>query len=278
VITVAGAAAAPVTRLRLEGNLEPEAFSRDRSRLFVLEYLPPLEPDRYRVRVYDLRQGTLSPLNTRDKKPVPPDAEETMRGQGRQAVLSPDHRRLYTLYTHQPDHLHTRDLLAARPSAGGRDVHAFVHCLDLDEGWAYCLDLPEPFGLGPAAGHTLALSPYGGQMFVYDATSGALATAGTESLQVTATGTVERFGGAEAHSAAGTALLYLAAGPAVQVVGAADLSARTWALPGPALGVALRGGDLYAGVAGRVLRLDAHTGVELGGFALPGLRRIRHAR
>ena len=44
-------------RLELPGNLEPEAFDATGSALFVLDYLPPTAPDRYRVRVVDLASG-----------------------------------------------------------------------------------------------------------------------------------------------------------------------------------------------------------------------------
>jgi YVTN family beta-propeller protein len=64
-------------------------------------------------------------------------------------------------------------------------VHAFVHVLNLAIGWAYCLDLPDPFGHGPAAGHAMALRPDGRQLLVADITGGRLAVADTETLTVT---------------------------------------------------------------------------------------------
>ena len=112
----------------------------------------------------DLASGKVGPLLTRAKAPVPAGAEEEMHGEGRQAVLSPDREVLYTLYTHQPGHRHTRDLIAGRRG----NVHAFVHVLHLNERWAYCLDLPGPFGTGPASGHAVAVSADGGQLAVVD--------------------------------------------------------------------------------------------------------------
>ena len=103
----------------------------------------------------------MQPLLLRDKTLVPPGAEEEMRGEGRQAVLSPDRTRLYTLYLHQADHQHTRDLLPGRHAPDGTTVHAFVHVLSLTEGWAYCLDLPAPFGEPAAGTHALTVSPDG---------------------------------------------------------------------------------------------------------------------
>jgi len=107
--------------LVLPGCVEPEAFSSAGDRLFVLDYLPPEAPERYRVRVVDLTTGGYGALTTRDKQVIPPGAEEEMRGEGRQAVYVPNQRFLFTLYTHQPDHLHTRDLLGARSDAPAKD-------------------------------------------------------------------------------------------------------------------------------------------------------------
>ena len=100
------------SRVELPGNLEPEAFDITGQVLFVLDYLPPVAPDRYRVRVVDLHPRQLQPLFTRLKSVVPPGAEEEMRGEGRQAVYGTRKaRQLFTLYTHQPEHEHTRDLI-----------------------------------------------------------------------------------------------------------------------------------------------------------------------
>jgi hypothetical protein len=260
--------------ITLPGNIQPEAFSVDDNAMFVLEYLPPLAPDRYRVRMYDLRNNTVNPLNARDKSAVPPGKEETMRGEGRQAVLAPDRQRLYTLYTHQPDHLHTRDLIAGRKSNG--QVHAFVHVLDLTGWWAYCLDLPLPFGVGPAQGHTIALAD--GTLFVYDATSGKLLQADTERLTVTKTVQIAGQAGQIASSARGDGRLYLAAGLSVQAVDTATLKTSRWPLPEPVRGVAVDGADLYVGQPGKILRLDAATGAERGRFTVPGIKQVRHAQ
>ncbi|MFI6505422.1 YncE family protein [Nonomuraea typhae] len=263
-----------VRDLWLDGNVEPEAFSGDDKIMYVLEYLPPGEPERYRVRMLALPDGRPEPLNTRDKKPIPAGKEEEMRGQGRQAVLDTGAGVLYTLYTHQPGHLHTRDLIAGADSAP--DVHAFVHVLQLDQRWAYCLDLPQPFGAGPPQGHTLALSPGGGALFVYDAGSGTIARADTTDLTVSRTAA-----GAE-HTGEAAALvhrnrLYLAAGASVQVADAATLAPlATWPLPGPARGLAVLNGQLLAGAGEQIVRLDL-GGTVLGAVPLPGLLSVRHA-
>jgi hypothetical protein len=261
------------TERDLAGVIEPDAFTSDGSGLFVLEWLPAAAPDHYRVRLLDPATGEVQPLNTRDKTPVPPGAEEEMRGDGRQAVLSADRTKLFTLYTHQPGHRHTRDLLSGRP--GG--AHAFVHVLHLIERWAYCLDLPHPFGAGPAAGHALAAD--GRTLFVADLNSGKLAYANPESLSIERVVDVPPVAG----SAAALALtpdgrILIGAGGVTVLDRASGRQTARWGLPGPVRGLALSrdGGRLYAGGTGRVTWLDAATGVRSGEVGVPGLTVLRH--
>ncbi len=261
----------------LSGVVEPDAFTRDATGLFVLEWLPPEAPEHYRVRRLDLSTGKLRPLSTRAKSPVPAGAEEEMRGDGRQAVLSPDRQVLYTLYTHQPGHRHTRDLLAGRP--GG--VHAFVHVLHLAEGWSYCLDLPERFGAGPAEGHAIAVSADGGRLAVADVTSGSVAYAGTAAL------TVERVAGVPAGSGAASLAfapdsrrLLLGAGGTVTVLRPDTTVEARWPVPAAVrgLGVSADGTRVYAGGAGEVVWLDGATGALRGRTPVAGLTALRHVR
>ncbi|GAA2208266.1 hypothetical protein GCM10009850_037240 [Nonomuraea monospora] len=268
--------------LRLDGNIEPEAFSSDGAVMYVLDRLPPAAPDRYRVRAFDLTRERMGPLQTRDKRQVPAGQEEEMRGQGRQAVLDPAQNVLYTLYTHQDTHLHTRDLAAGQDLSPG--VHAFVHVLHLDQRWAYCLDLPAPFGLGPAPGHTLALGE--AVLYVFDAASGRVVRASAQVLTIgrsallgrSASGAAEGSAAQEAFSVAGGGRLYLAEGRRVLVADGATLVPQaTWELPGAARGLAYLEGEVLAGAGEQVLRLDGATGARLGAFTLPGLRALRHA-
>lgn len=268
-------------RVELPGNYEPEAFSADDQRMYVLEYLPPLAPDRYRVRAYDLATGTVGPLSIRDKGLVPAGAEEEMRGAGRQAVLAPDRSRLYTLYLHQLDHLHTRDLLAADHNAGKPAVHAFVHVLSLTEGWAFCLDLPAPFGQGPADAHTLAVAPDGRRLYVANRTSGTVVAADTERLAIVAQARTAAIPGgmAAAQLSPDGRLLYLAGGTSVVVLDSAGLGTeRTLTVDAPALGlgVSADGGALHVGHRGRLTSYDARTGRRTGQLDVPWLVSVRH--
>ncbi|HEY3063530.1 MAG TPA: hypothetical protein VGL99_31545 [Chloroflexota bacterium] len=267
--------------LDLDGNFEPEAFSSDDRSLFVLEYLPPLAPDRYRVRQVELTSGAVVPLVDRFKR-VPIPNEETMRGQGRQQVAAPDASRLYTLYTHQPDHLHGRDLAAGLGTARG-DVHAFVHVLSLNEGWAYCVDLPLPFGVGPASAQALAISPDGARVTVVDRTSGALAAISTNTLDVTLNvpGTPDAWadrGLASAHYSPDGSTLYVAGGSELLALDGASLAVRSrWPVAASMNGLAVSpdGQRLYLGLEGRVSVLDATTGRELRSIAVPELRALK---
>jgi hypothetical protein len=265
-------------RVDLPGNLEPEAFELSGQVLFVLDYLPPTAPDRYRVRALDLRERVLQPLLTRTKSVVPPGAEEEMRGEGRQAVYDPVRQQLFTLYTHQPDHLHTRDLLAgARDSAP--HVHAFVHTLHLIERWAYCIDLPEPFGERAAAGHAIALSASGNRLCVVDATTATVATIDPSALTVVSSKPLP----APLESGAASALLTEDGGTLIAGAGTKVLvhpfagDPTRWSTQTPVRGLVLGGqGKLYAGQDGAVTTHELTNGQVLARTAVPGLVAIRH--
>ncbi|HYN93347.1 MAG TPA: hypothetical protein VES42_05830, partial [Pilimelia sp.] len=269
------------TRIDLPGNLEPEAFSADGLRLFVLDYLPPTAPDRYRVRMLDLAQRSLLPLLTRAKSIVPAGAEEEMRGQGRQAVYDPRRQILFTLYTHQPGHQHTRDLVpGARP--GAPHVHAFVHALSLRDQWAYCIDLPAPFGAGPPGRHAIALSGDRRRLAVVEAGSGLVAAIDPDGLKVAS---VDRFAPAAVagHDAAARYLpdnaLLVGAGREVVQVGPAGGVVRRWPARSPVRGLALHpdGARVYVGQYDAVVCHDVATGRELSRLPTPGLLGVQAA-
>jgi hypothetical protein len=267
-------------RLDLPGYLEPEAFDASGTFLFVLDYLPPARPDRYRVRQIDLRAKAVQPMLTRLKVAVPAGAEEEMRGEGRQAVYDPLRRQLFTLYTHQPDHLHTRELVA-----GARDdaphVHAFVHTLHLTERWAYCVDLPEPFGSRAAAGHAIALSADGSRLTVVDTTTGAYAEIDPAALTVTRTGNLpaplDGGGTAAAVLTADGRRLVVGAGRKVLVVPSSDKPVR-WSAGSEVRGLALVGDSrVYVGQDDEVTAHNAQTGEVVSRTSVPGLVALRHA-
>lgn len=272
-------------RVDLPGNLEPEAFSAEGDRLFVLDYLPPAKPDRYRVRALNLRSLQVEPLSTREKVPVPPGSEETMQGEGRQAVYDPNRGILFTLYTHQPDHVHSRDLTNGGARPGAPHVHAFVHTLNLSLGWAYCIDLPAPFGEKPAAGHAIALGPQSSWLYVVDAGSGSVARIDPDQLTVEK---VTKFadqglpGEASAAITTGNRLVVGAGSRVVTMpVGASAASGekRELATGGPVRGLALSGdGRIYIGAENAVAAYDLGAGREVHRIPVPGLVAVRHLR
>lgn len=146
---------------RLDGNFEPEAFTTSGRALFVVEYLPAMQPDRYRVRKLDLDTGEVGAVFSVDGH-----LQESMRGTARVAAMSADGSRLYTLYT--------------------TEQSAFVHVLDLDEEWAHCVDLPAPIGSSPEGALAVAADPNGGRVLVVDAGAG-VAELDTRQLAITHT-------------------------------------------------------------------------------------------
>ncbi|MEE6258523.1 YncE family protein [Plantactinospora sonchi] len=267
-------------RLELPGNLEPEAFDLSGEVLFVLDYLPPTAPDRYRVRVVDLASGELQALVTRTKSAIPPGAEEEMRGEGRQAVHDQQRQRLFTLYTHQPEHVHTRDRIGgARPDAP--HVHAFVHTLTLAERWAFCVDLPAPFGERAAAGHAIVLSPDSSVLYVVDTGSGTLAAIDPEQLLVSRTVRFEP----PAGSATGAAAFAAFAGAKTLLVGAGrevvrvvdEGTAGRWSTPAEVRGLAgsADGTRAYVGQPDALLVVDPSSGAVRQRIDVPGLTAVR---
>lgn len=269
-------------RLDLPGNIEPEAFSPDGAVLYVLDYLPPTRPDRYRVRAIELATGQFRPLLTRLKTPVPAGAEEEMRGDGRQAVYDAARRTLFTLYTHQPDHEHTRDLLAGGARADAPQVHAFVHTLQLDTGMAYCIDLPAPFGQAAPTAHAIVTQPDGTRLYVVDVGSGSLAHIDPDELTVAG---VSRFSGADTAGEAFAVTtmdgqLVVAAGTRIRSLSVGHRSTvpeREWTLSASARGLALGDhGRLYVGQPDGVLACDLATGRELARTRVAELVALRH--
>ena len=108
----------------LDGHLDPEALSPDRTQVYAARALEV----GYHVHVIDLPSGTQRPTAGRAiAKP------ELMEGSVVQAVLNPDQTQLATLY---------RD--SAKPDHTG-----FVHLLQLATGLTVCIDLHAPFGTAP---------------------------------------------------------------------------------------------------------------------------------
>jgi hypothetical protein len=133
-----------VNRLSFRGDVEPEAFSTDGQRLFVLTYVG----DHYRVQTIEVATGVQTDVLSREKTPG-----EDMDGSAVQAMLSADRTLLSTLYR----------------NPGDAEEPAFVHVLDLTNGWSHCADLTAPFGTGTTGSDLLTTSANGRLVVTNDA-------------------------------------------------------------------------------------------------------------
>ena len=130
----------PPIEITLNGNFEVDAVNAIGVKLYVIEHLPAVNPDRYQVRVVDLRTGVLQDWVLADKR----DPEEIMEGAPLTRAASPNGEWLLTLYVR------------------GRENEAFIHALNLREGYAFCIDLPSGSGDREALKHyTLTLTADG---------------------------------------------------------------------------------------------------------------------
>lgn len=239
----------------LPGNYEPEAFSLDGTSLVVLEYTPPSAPEQYQVRRLDLTTGAISDIYGPDD-----EAQRAMSGTARTSAVAPDGRRLYTYY--------------AVESLGT----AFVHVQSLDEDWAFCLDLPQPFGLATDAPVALGVSADGATLWAADLATGVVARADTEALAVSEVQRIDPAGD-EAVTAmtVDDTRVYVAAGSQVQVLDASSLDIVDTFEFGTSAETVNAGPDgrrLYVGLASGLAVIDREDGTELGHFAMAGVRSI----
>jgi hypothetical protein len=245
--------------IQLVGNYEPEAFSTDGQSLFVVEYLPPMNPTRYRVRRLDLKTEQVVGVFTVDA-----ELQESMEGTARVQAASPDGRRLYTLYTVEDGH-------------GAR--HAFVHVLSLDELWAHCVDLPPSFGTAPEQAIGISVAPDGKHLYAADTSTGTVAEIDTTSLAVTRTAPspIELSRGGVAHAAVGgDGTFYVAKGRQLNALDPSTLSTKdTWEMESRITGIqpASQGTRVYVGLKDQIVILDPTTGDRLG-MLDPGDERI----
>ena len=245
--------------LSVPGNVEPEAFSLDGGSLFVIDFVPPLAPERYRVARLDLTAGTVGDVRSNEE-----ELQEPMRGTARSQVMAPDGRRLYTLYT--------RDATATDPA------EAFVHVLDLDKKLATCVDLPAEFATTPLG--ALAVTPSGTHLYVAAPAVGALAELDTTTLTVTRTVTVAADPTATTARATATgSTLYLAVGDRITRVKLADLSVGDgWTAPDIVTGIepSTDGTTLHVSLPDQVLALDPRTLRERRTLDVPSTEPIDH--
>ena len=265
-------------RFRLRGNYEPEAFSIDARSLYLISYVPPTDPAAYRVEALDLAKGGVSDVFGRFK--VPP---ETMSGTRLTQVAAPDDGRLYTLYTNQPA-AYAAGAQADAPGAAMENDVAFVHTLSLGDGWAFCADLPDPFGVGDLDAKAIAVSPDGRFVYVVDTERGLVATMSAKRLEASEARPVDlglAGGGPTSAEIGPDGALYVGRGTGVVAVDPRSLAVeRRWSVGGPVTGLAFSpdGARLYAAEGGRIELLDAASGTSLGTTSAPGAVGILSVR
>jgi hypothetical protein len=193
-------------------------------------------------------------------------------------VPAPSGTRLYTLYASQPPALATG--YNSWQAASGREV-AFVHTLNLQNGWAVCVGLPKQLWGGKAAHEALAVSPNGANLYVVDVARGVIAVMDTSGLKVSRTSMIDLGSLARAtgrvHAVVGAdgAELYVARGSTIVTIDTATLhssSSLSATEPVVGLGFGPRGTPLYLALAGAIEALNPSTGQQLGMISAPGLR------
>jgi hypothetical protein len=109
---------APIRLVKLRGDFSFDAISPQGRWMYLIQYLSPNDPTRYRVRAYDIREGRMLSRPVLD----PSAPGDKMRGAPLSRTTSADGRWAYTLYD----------------GAGGTP---FIHALDTAGRTARCIDL-----------------------------------------------------------------------------------------------------------------------------------------
>jgi hypothetical protein len=178
----------------LRGDFSFDAISPDGSTMFLIQYVSPTDPTRYRVRAYSLRSWRLLPRPVVD----PRERDEAMRGLPQTRATSADGRWAYTLYD----------------GAGGTP---FLHALDTMRRQARCIDLPLLAGRQDLG--QLRLRPTGAGLAVTDAARTTVALVDTQTW---------RAGPPAVHHGTGHWLLARIAALSA-ILAATALSAIAWA-------------------------------------------------
>lgn len=263
-------------RYRLKGNFEPEAFSVDDTRLFLIQYLPAEAPSAYRVTFLRLLNGKVDPVFGRFKTPP-----ARMPGIRLEQLYDPTSEQLYTLYTNRSADYY--DDAWQDDSYGAREV-SFVHVLNLRDGWAYCAGLPRTLWGQPATAQAMAPSPDGRLLYIVDSMRGIVAVMDTRTLEIIRTKRIdlrplERSRTSAILSADGNILYVGLGGSSVSRIDVATLDVlEDWPLPGDVTGLALSedGARLYAAIGDSVAIVDTATGDASATLSFGQVESILH--
>jgi DNA-binding beta-propeller fold protein YncE len=247
----------------LDGNFEPEAFSTDDQRLFMIQHLPAETPTVYRVTVLDLVRGRVKPVFGPFESPP-----ERMPGTRLQQVFAPDGDKLYTLYTS------SRPGYAPHGAPVPSDASvSFVHVLSLSNGWAHCVGLPRELWNQPASAQAIAASSDGTRLYIVDSVRGMVSVMDTETLEMLRSETID-FGHpvvaeTSAKLSADDRTLFVGTGGGRSVLYAIDTTTfdvtHRWPVSGDlsGLGLSVDGLRLYLALGDHLAVLDPTTGTEL---------------
>jgi hypothetical protein len=106
----------PFKTIHVNGDFVFDALSNDGNSLYLIQKM--IEPNHYRVRLYDVAASYLMPQAIADKR----DPNEPMNGIRGDSAADPSGNHVYTVYIRQ----------------GG----PFIHALPLGQPFAWCVDLP----------------------------------------------------------------------------------------------------------------------------------------
>jgi len=150
--------------ITLDGNYEIDAISGDGTGLFLIQHLPPANPDHYLIRAYDLSLDELLPDPLRDKRFL----DELMVGYPWGSISDPAGVWYLTLYLNTQ---HNK---------------AFIHALNMENRWTFCIDLPSGEGdFNTLQQYTLTLAPGGHKIYAANAALGVVAEVNLQEVMVT---------------------------------------------------------------------------------------------
>jgi hypothetical protein len=268
-------------RYVLDGNYEPEAFSIDDRRLFLIQYLPAEAPTAYRVTFLDLRRSKVFEVFGRFKTPP-----ERMPGVRLEQVYDAASQQLYTLYTNRVGETYSGTWDGYGSSTADADEVSFVHVLNLRDGWAYCAGLPRALWGRPEGEQALATGPDGRSLYVVDPMRSLIVEMNTRTLKVVRRARVDLGtlgdGTVSAQIGSDGRTLFVGADRRGAPIVAIDLGtlrvAARWTMPSgvAGFGVSEDGERLYAALVDQVRVVDPVSGHELAELRVPGVDSILH--
>jgi hypothetical protein len=148
----------------LDGNFEIDTISGDGTGLFLIQQLPPANPDHYLIRAYDLSLDELLLDPLRDKRLL----DELMVGYPWGSISDPAGVWYPTLYLNTQNNM------------------AFIHALNMETRLTFCINLPSSGGdFNTLQQYTLTLAPDGQKIYAANAALGVVAEVDLQQIMIT---------------------------------------------------------------------------------------------